>query len=89
MDDHIKSMIGEGRDLVPDYMWPSVERYFVDRIEPGNFLSALLSNDLMGAIGAADDTNQENIVNWCKFLYNYAPSGSYGLPENFRNWLGK
>lgn len=83
----IASLIEGGRYLVPPHMWDAVTNYFVHRYQPGGFLTALLSNDLMGAMGKADDVNASNMHQWCQFLYNYAPSGSYGSPENVRGWL--
>lgn len=87
MTDQIQEMIARGRHLVPPHMWGGIERYFLKRIPPGGFLSALLSNDLMEAFGCADDENASAMQNWCRFLYNYAPRGSYGSPEAFMNWL--
>lgn len=87
--DPIASMIEGGRHLVPPHMWGAVERYFVQRIPPGNFLTALLCNDLMAAFGRADDINAANMRQWCQFLYNYAPAGSYGSPERVAAWLGE
>lgn len=85
--DWITAMIEGGRHLIPPYMWGGVERYFVNRIPGGSFLTALFSNDLMEAFGRADDENSANMRQYCQFLYNYAPRGSYGSPENVRAWL--
>lgn len=86
-NDEIMAMIEDGKHLVPDHMWGGVKRFFVNRIPPGHFLMALFSNDLMGAFGRADDGNAANMRRYCQFLYNYAPTGSYGSPENVRDWL--
>lgn len=83
----IAEMIEGGRYLVPPHMWDAVTGYFLHRYQPGGFLTALLSNDLMAAIGKADDENCRAIHRWCQFLYNYAPSGSYGSPDAVRAWL--
>ena len=83
----IMEMIERGRHLVPPHMWGGVERYFVNRIPGGSFMTALLSNDLMEAFGRADDENSANMRRWVQFLYNYAPRGSYGSPEAVRAWL--
>lgn len=87
MSRDIRELIEGGRYLVPPYMWDAVEGYFIHRYSPGNFMTALLSNDLMEAMGRADDTNAANMRRWCQFLYNYAPAGSYGSPERFSAWL--
>lgn len=87
MSTEISEMIERGRHLIPAYMWGGIERYMVKRIPPGHFLTALFSNDLMGAFGRADDVNRENMHLYCRFLYNYAPLGSYGSPAAVRAWL--
>jgi hypothetical protein len=65
----------------------AVERYFVIRIPPGGFLTALLSNDLMESFARADDENADNMRQWAMFLYNYAPQGSFRSPDAVRRWL--
>lgn len=85
----IADMIERGRHLVPDYMWDAVEGYYLHGYRPGGFLTALLSNDLMGALGKADDANGARMREWCQFLYNYTPAGSYGSPEKFAAWLAR
>lgn len=77
----------EGRYLIPPHMWNSVTRYFINHIAPGGFLTAVLSNQLMEAFDRADDVNAAAMRDWCAFLYNYAPSSSYGSPELFSQWV--
>lgn len=83
----IQEMIERGRHLIPPYMWGGVERYMIHRIPPGHFLTAVFSNDLIGAFARADDENGANMRRYAQFLYNYAPRGSYGSPEAVRAWL--
>ena len=85
----IAGMIEGGRGLIPGHMWGAVQRYFLNGIPPGHFLSAVLSNDLIEAFARADDENARAMEQWCKFLYNYAPRGSYGSPDRFRAWLAQ
>ena len=72
--------------LVPEPMRGGVIRYIAHGIIPGGFLTALLQNDLMAAVGKADATNQRCIVDWCTFLHNYAPQGCFGSPAAVRSW---
>lgn len=83
----IKQMIEPGRHLIPAHMWGGVERYLLHGIPPGGFLTAVLSNDLMGAFGKADDENTAAMRNWAMFIYNYMPNGCHGSPEKVRAWL--
>ena len=73
--------------LVPEHCRDGLRRYFENRIPPGSFLTAVLSNDLMGAAGRADDVNRHRLLDYCTFLYSYAPRGSFGSPEAVRDWL--
>lgn len=72
---------------IPDYMQGGLIRYYENRIEPGHFLSAVLRNDLMGAFGRADENNRAALWSYVLWLYNQAPSGSYGSVEAFKGWL--
>ena len=73
--------------MVPDRMLGALQRYVDHGIAPGDFLTAILSNDLREACGRADDENRHLIFEYVKFLYNNAPSGCWGSEENFRNWI--
>jgi hypothetical protein len=72
---------------IPPYMRDGLYMYVVNRVPPGNFLSALLSNDLNAAITRADDTNVNCLPNYMRWLYNYAPTTCYGSPEAFQTYL--
>jgi len=82
-------MIEGGRHLIPGHMWDAVKLYYLHGIPPGSFLTAVLSNDLMGAFARADDVNAAAMQSWCRFLYNHTPSGSFGSPERVSAWLAK
>lgn len=74
-------------DLVPvRYMEDGLRLYLEDGTMPGDFMEAILRNDLMTACAHADATNKHNIFQWAEWLYNYAPMGSYGSSENVQNW---
>lgn len=70
------------------YMADGMQRYVEKGIRPGDFVIALLSNDLVNAVGRADSQNQAALVDWIKFMYNELPSGCWGTPEKVQNWLG-
>lgn len=79
---------GINYDKVPvDYMRDSVCRYIEHGIEPGHFLMALFSNDLMEAFKRADDNNSAAMVKWVGFRYWEMPSASHGSPEKVRAWM--
>jgi hypothetical protein len=73
--------------LVPSHMHGGLIRYLECGIEPGHFLYAVLSNDLRRAVERADLTNLHRLADYVKFLYNYAPSSSWGSPERVSDWI--
>lgn len=74
-------------DAIPDYMQVALIKYVNNGRPVGDFLTALMSNDLRGACGNADDTNLPLIPVYNAWLYNRAPGGCYGSPEKVRAWI--
>lgn len=62
-------------------------RYMNDRVPTSDFLRAVLSNDLMEAIGRADDDNMMNLKSICQFVYMDMPSNCHGSPAKVDAWL--
>lgn len=72
---------------LPEHMQGAMRLYMERGIEPGSFLLAVLSNDLMGAIGRADSINKHRLNEYAMWLYNDAPSASFGSPEKVKQWI--
>lgn len=72
---------------IPENLWHGLECYFVHRIQPGGFLTAVLENDLHGACQRADGTSRTVLWELSAWLFNHAPGGSYGTPQRVRAWL--
>jgi hypothetical protein len=72
---------------IPMSMHGGIMRYLEKHIPPGDFLSAIISNDLKRACQAADDTNLWLIPVYTAFFYNYAPSDCWGSKEKLDRWL--
>lgn len=72
--------------LIPDYMHGGLRRWIEQGIVPGQFLCAVLQNDLEEAVGRADGTNINLLPKYVAFLFNYAPRGCWGSKENFEDW---
>lgn len=53
----------------------------------GHFLTAVLANDLMQAVGRADPESLLALKPICQFVYNCLPSGSHGSVETVRDWI--
>ena len=71
---------------LPEHAQAGMQRYLEHGIIPGSFLLAVLENDLMWAAGRADAVNLVNLPAYASFLYCEAPLGSYGSPEDVREW---
>jgi hypothetical protein len=72
---------------LPDYMLGGIQRYVMQGVPPGNFLTAVLENNLKESVNRADAQNQEALVNWVIFLWNYVPAGCWGKPERVEQWI--
>jgi hypothetical protein len=76
----------KGLHLVPEHMRDGLILWIENGIMTGNFMTALMENDLMEAMGRADEVNQNSIKNWCVFLYTYSPRGCHGSPSRVAVW---
>ena len=72
---------------LPGYMVEPTRLYIEEGHQPGDFLFALFSNDFMGVMGRADETNRTILKEWSMFLYNEAPSRCYGSTELVKTWI--
>ncbi len=72
---------------IPARMLDAVNRYIQDGDPPGDFLTAVITNDLREAIARADDHNQINLPAYVAFLHNEAPSQCWGSPEKMKTWM--
>jgi len=74
---------------LPEHMHQPIVRYVLHHLRPGHFLSAVLSNDLVGAVGRADDANVAVLKGWVQFLYNCeeVPGDCWGSPRHVDEWL--
>lgn len=77
------------RITLPSHMSQSIIDYFEHGLPPGSFLTAVLSNDLVGAFAHADHVNREHIGAYVAWLYNYPPGrpNGWGSPEAVKAWI--
>jgi len=76
-------------DNLPCHMQDAARLYVEHGIQPGSFLTAVICNDLAGAIGRADDMNRAAMQDWVNFFYNDAPSICWGSPAKFNAWIAQ
>lgn len=73
--------------MLPDYMQTPIQLYIEEGVRPGSFLTAVLSNDLMGALRQADDVNVTRLRDYGMFLHNMAPAACFGSPGHVDRWI--
>lgn len=74
-------------DMLPFHMQDGARLYIEEGIPPGDFMMAVLSNDLKEAFGRADETNRVAMFDWASWLYNECPMQANGSPEKVAAWL--
>lgn len=72
--------------LLPDYMRAAARRYLEDGDLPGDFLLAVLRNELVQAVLRADGTNRAVLPVWVRWLYNEIPYNAWGSAERVAAW---
>jgi len=75
------------RSRVPGHTLPSIDLYVEQRIPPGDFLLAVLRNDLKESFARADMTNRAALFDIVNYLYNCVPGKCWGTPERVEQWL--
>jgi len=73
--------------LAPPIAVESLKLYIVQGIPPGDFLEAVLANDLMEAVGRADCNNLAVLPHIVAWVYIHVPRVATGSFENVRAWL--
>ena len=72
---------------LPMHMRGAARDYLEHHVLPGEFLTAVLQNDLVGAFGQADSTNTTAMKLWAIWLYNECPNNAWGSPEKVKAWI--
>lgn len=72
---------------IPQHTKEGLDRYVKEGIPTGDFLYAVLTNDLFEACGRADIYNQENLFDICSYIYNHLPSTCWGSREAVKEWI--
>lgn len=63
---------------IPAHMQESLSRWVEEGKVPGDFLQAVIRNDLRDAFGRADAGNLPLLQIYVQWFYNVAPMGCYG-----------
>ena len=73
--------------MIPSHMIEGLRNYVEHGIPPGSFLTAVLENDFVDAVGQADQTNLQYLWAWAALLYNELPERSWGSPAKVKAWM--
>lgn len=65
----------------------SLNRYAKERVLTGDFLRAVLENNLCEAICRADSDNRKDILEIVQYVYNELPGNCWGSKEIVEKWL--
>lgn len=74
--------------IKPDVL-ESISDYVNNRIPPGDFLQAVLENNLKESFNRADEDNIRSMFKIVQFIYNEIPARCWGSPEKVKKWLGE
>ena len=72
---------------IPQRMLEALARYIFDRIPTGDFLRAVLENDLRRAVGYADAENLALLSAYAQIAHAFALHGAAGSPAAVQKWL--
>ena len=73
---------------LPHGLQDGMQRYIENGSQVGHFLTAVLSNDLLGAVSRADGTNIKLIPEIVGWLFNEAPGNCWGDVKKVQAWQG-
>lgn len=73
--------------LLPEHMRDGARLYIERGIPGGSFMTAVFSNDFLGAFQKADGVNTLAMRAWAVFLRNQCPRDCYGSPEDVSAWV--
>lgn len=76
----------ETRVSVPSYMHDGLLKYYIDGIEPGDFLEAVIKNDFVTAVCKADENNRTSLRDWGWVMYNEIPTVAR-YQEGYDFWI--
>ena len=74
---------------IPKQILESINLYTTEGRPTGDFLRAVLTNDLMMAVRLADNQSLNSILAICRYVHTAIPANSHGSLEAYRNHLAK
>ena len=72
---------------ISSYMCHGVYAYVIQHQRTGQFLQAVIQNNLLDAVCRADSENLFVIRGWVKLFHNFTPSLCHGSKEKYDAWV--
>jgi hypothetical protein len=72
---------------IPPLIQAGIDRYVNDGRPPGDFLTAVICNNLKEAVGRADQDSLAALHSIVAYFYNMVPSVCWGTKERMRDWM--
>lgn len=72
--------------LLPAHLRGGMQRYLEEGMLPGQFLQAVLKNDLAGTFSRADHESQAALVDIVAWLHMECPGTAWGNEEKMLAW---
>lgn len=72
--------------MIPQTTKETIDRFVQYGCNPGGFVTAVLENNLMEAVGRADSENLENLQDICSYIYNKIPGNCWGSTSKIIEW---
>ena len=72
---------------IPEHTKAAIDRYVMHRLPPGGFLTAVLTNNLVGAVTRADVHNLEALLEIVRYVYNEVPASAWGSEQRVEDYL--
>lgn len=74
-------------NLCPGHLIPPFKNYVLHGQPTGDFLRAVLENNLVDAVCRADHQNRDVLRELCLFIYNELPSQCWHSKEKVDAWI--
>lgn len=74
---------------VPHNLQEGLQAYVLTGRPVGNYLTAVLENDLLEAVSRGDDASLAGLKPTVQLLYNYTPRNCWGSRDKVSAWIAQ